>query len=317
MSQKFDYGQKKDTFEEISRYLSALKGNTSRAWKAFESIWAGTHIHVGLEIPPTKEVSRPRVMRVLQHPAYILTSYEDLLTQLHPIHRSGDGAEYHANRMISPIMRLEGETEELQAERTSKAASAAHRSHHELASNAEAVARAAQQASGVGVIIWSDMRDTVFQEKLRIDSLIEMLHHSQAAGTIANRGFFVNRLNLSNYRWSETKNKPAKPTIEFRQHACSLDPDEMQHWVDLIFAVMRVLEAKAMQTTKFSGDLLGRNTSFADREGRKYRINDQRHRGTIEEFYSSGLLDIHSVEMDYWRSLYETCKRDMRSLPWG
>jgi hypothetical protein len=144
VSRKFDYGQKKDAFEEISRYLSALKGNTSRAWKAFESVWADTHVHVGLEIPPTKEVSRPRVMRVLQHLAYILTSYEDLLTQLHPIHRSGDGAEYHANRMISPTMRLEGETEELQAERTSKAAGAAHRSHHELASNAEAVARAAQ-----------------------------------------------------------------------------------------------------------------------------------------------------------------------------
>ena len=163
----------------------------------------------------------------------------------------------------------------MQAERTSKAASAAHRSHHELASNAEAVARAAQRASSVGRITWSDMRDTVFQEKLRIDSLVEMLHDSQAAGTTANRGFFVNWVNLSNYRWSETKDNPAKPKIEFRQHACSLDPDEMQHWVDLLFAVMRVSEAKALQTTKFSGDLLDRHTSFADREGSKYRIDDQ------------------------------------------
>jgi hypothetical protein len=101
------------------------------------------------------------------------------------------------------------------------------------------------------------MRDTIFQEKLRIDSLVGMLHDSQAAGTTANRGFFVNWVNLSNYRWSETEDKPAKPTIEFRQYACPLDPDEMQHWVDLIFAVIRVSEAKAMQTIKFSDDLLG------------------------------------------------------------
>jgi hypothetical protein len=255
-------------------------------------------------------------MRVLQHLAYILTSYESLLTQLHPIHRSGDEAEYHANWMLSPTMRLEGETEEMQAERTSKAAITAHRSRQELASNAAAVARAAQRASGAERITWSDMRDTIFQENLRIDPLVEMLHDSQAAGTGANRGFFVNWVNLSNYRWSETKDKPVKPTIEFRQHACSLDSDEMQHWIDLLFAIMRVAEAKAVQMTKFNGDPLDRNTSFADREGSKYRINDQWHRGTIEEFCGSHLLDLDGGELDYWSRRYEMYRRDMCSLPW-
>src|SRR2546421_266806 len=59
--------RKKDALEETILYLSALKGSSSRAWKAVESIWAGTYLHVGLKIPPTKELSQPRVMRVLQH----------------------------------------------------------------------------------------------------------------------------------------------------------------------------------------------------------------------------------------------------------
>ena len=75
--------KKKDAFEETSLYLSALKGSSSRAWKAVESVWAGTYVHVGLKIPATKEVSQPRVMCVLQHLEHILTSYESLLTQLH------------------------------------------------------------------------------------------------------------------------------------------------------------------------------------------------------------------------------------------
>lgn len=52
-----------------------------------------------------------------------------------------------------------------------------------------------------------------------------------------------------------------------------LDPDEMQHWADMLFAVMAVAEAKVLQTTKFSGDLLDRNTSFAD--GRRQQVSDQ------------------------------------------
>jgi hypothetical protein len=87
------------------------------------------HVHIGLSIQEPKEISGPKVMPFLQHLAYILISYEDLLTQLHPVHRSSSkGPEYHAYRAASPTLRLEGETEEEQAERTAKAAAAAHRS---------------------------------------------------------------------------------------------------------------------------------------------------------------------------------------------
>jgi hypothetical protein len=317
VTRKFNYTQKKEAFEEISHYLSTLKGDQSRNWAAFESVWAGTHVHVGLDIQAPKEISQPKIMRFLQHLAYILISYEELLTQLHPIHRSSDGRDHHTNRATSPTMRLEGETEDAQAERTARAAAAAHRSHKELGSNAEFVAASAQRAKGAEMLAWSDMRDILFQEKLRIDPFIEMLQDSSAAGTRTDRAFFVNFANLSNYRFSETKDKPIKPTIEFRQHACSLDADEMQHWVNLLFAIMRVAEARAAQTTKFrSRDAVDEKASFAEREGSKYRINGQWHRSTIEEFCGSDLLDLDRVECEYWKRRYEMYKRDLHSLPW-
>jgi hypothetical protein len=317
VTRKFNYTQKKEAFEEISHYLSTLKGDQSRNWAAFESVWAGTHVHVGLDIQAPKEISQPKIMRFLQHLAYILISYEELLSQLHPIHRSSDGRDHHTNRATSPTMRLEGETEDAQAERTARAAAAAHRSHKELGSNAEFVAASAQRAKGAEMLAWSDMRDILFQEKLRIDPFIEMLQDSSAAGTRTDRAFFVNFANLSNYRFSETKDKPIKPTIEFRQHACSLDADEMQHWVNLLFAIMRVAEARVAQTTKFrSRDAVDEKASFAEREGSKYRINGQWHRSTIEEFCGSDLLDLDRVECEYWKRRYEMYKRDLHSLPW-
>jgi hypothetical protein len=73
---------------------------------------------------------------------------------------------------------------------------------------------------------------------MRIDLFVEMLQYHSTATT--NRGYFVNWGNLSNYRFGETEDTPIEPTIEFRQHACSLDAGEVQHWVDLLFAIVRV-----------------------------------------------------------------------------
>jgi DNA-binding ferritin-like protein len=315
MSRKFKYAQK-ETFEEISRYLSTLKGYISQNWAAFESVWAGTHVHIGLNVQANKEISQPKVMHFLQHLAYILISYEDLLTQLHPIHRSGDGPEYNAHRANSPTMRLVGETEEAQAERTAKAAVAAHRSHQELGSNAEHLATKAQRAGGAQMLTWLDMRDTLFQEKLKITEFVEMLQDSSTAEAGTHRGFFVNFANLSNSRFNDAKDKPIKPTIEFRQHACSLDAGEVQYWVDLLFTIVRVAKAKVMQTTKFnSRDLVDQSANFAER-GSKYRINDQWHRSTIKEFCGSDLLDLDRVECEYWEGRHQMYRRDMRTPPW-
>ena len=317
VSRKFEYAQKNDAFEEVSRYLSTLKCCRSGTCAAFESVWAGTHVHIGINVQSPKEISQSKIMRVLQHLAYILVSNEDLLIQFHPLHRSGGVTENQACKALSPTMRLEGETEELQAERTAGAATAAHNGYKDLGSNARVLASTAQYDKGAERLAWSDMRNTLFQENLRIQPFVDMLQDTKKGDNTPYRGYFVNWVNLMNYRFSETSNKPVKPTIEFRQHACSMDPNEIQHWVDLLFAVMRVAEARSEQMTKFSSQgAVDPDSTFAEREGSKYRINHEWHQSTVEELCGPELLDLGATEIEYWKGRYELYKRDMESPPW-
>jgi hypothetical protein len=119
------------------------------------------------------------------------------------------------------------ETEEEQAERAAKAAVAAHRSILDLESNALYIAAAARLTKATGKLTWSDIRNTLLQEDMRIDPFVEMLQCHSTATT--NRSYFINWGSLSNYRFGETEDMPIKPTIEFKQHACSLDAEEIQH----------------------------------------------------------------------------------------
>ena len=130
-------------------------------------------------------------------------------------------------------------------------------------------------------------------------------------------GYFTNWANLVNYQLGETQNKPIKPTIQCRLHACCLDSDELRHWIDLLFAIIRVAEAKAQQMTKFnSQDAVDPDATFAEREGNKCRINDRWHRGTAEESCGPELLGLDAAETEYWKSRYGLYKRDVESPRW-
>ena len=317
VSRKFEYAQKNDAFQEVSRYLSTLKGYRSGTCAAFDSVWAGTHVHIGINVQSPKEISQSKTMRVLQHLAYILVSNEDLLTQFHPLHRSGGLSENQACKVLSPTLRLEGETEELQAERTASAATTAHSGYKDLGSNERVLASTAQYDKGAEKLAWSDMRNILFQENLRIQPLVDMLQDTKKGDSTPYRGYFVNWVNLINYRFSDMSNKPVKPTIEFRQHACSMDRNELRHWVDLLSAAMRVAEARAEQMTKFDSEgAVDPDSTFAEREGSKYRINHEWHQSTVEELCGPELLDVDAADIEYWKGRYELYKRDMESPPW-
>jgi hypothetical protein len=78
-----------------------------------------------------------------------------------------------------------------------------------------------------------------------------------------------------------------------------------------------VAEAKVAQVTKFgSQDPVDWKGNFAEREGSKYRINDEWHRSTIEELCGPELLCLSRTESEYWKTRYGMYKRDMPSLPW-
>jgi hypothetical protein len=79
------------------------------------------------------------------------------------------------------------------------------------------------------MLTWSNIRNTLFQEDMRINSFFEMLQHRSTTTKEAP----CQLGGPYNYRFGKTRDTPIEPTIEFRQRVCLLDVEEIQHWVDL------------------------------------------------------------------------------------
>jgi hypothetical protein len=90
-------------------------------------------------------------------------------------------------------------------------------------SNALYVAAAAELMKTTRMLTWSNIRNTLFQEDMRINSFFEMLqyHSTTTKEAPCQLG------GPYNYRFGETRDTPIKPTIEFRQRVCPLDVEEI------------------------------------------------------------------------------------------
>ncbi len=86
------------SFEEIYKYLVALRGDEGSAYATFVNEHCGFHVHIGLPIPKDLERGSPRPtfeLPTLQHLAYILVMYELAINKLFPSHRhEGSVAAY-------------------------------------------------------------------------------------------------------------------------------------------------------------------------------------------------------------------------------
>ncbi|KAL9114720.1 MAG: hypothetical protein Q9227_001398 [Pyrenula ochraceoflavens] len=67
----------------VTEYLTALRGDVQSTWTAIPSKYAGLHVHTGIN----PDVSDVEALRILQHLAYITTTYEEVLVSLVAPHR--------------------------------------------------------------------------------------------------------------------------------------------------------------------------------------------------------------------------------------
>ncbi len=232
------------------------------------------------------------------------------LTQVHPPHRSG--AELAVDEAFTPASTpvLLGDTHDIRAERTLKAAIDAHTGFPELRANARHVAaQVTTELPSGSELQWTDIRDALFNWR-GLPHLVGLLQSQ--LGQRPHRGHLVNWSNLLNSHAEKITRKPTKPTIEFRRHACSLSADKLRHWVDLLFAIFRVAEEKA----QFDGgpSVYPKDESGAC-EGSKYPINDVWHRATAEEYCGPKLLNLCNAEIEYWKERYNRYQRNMPRLP--
>lgn len=79
-------GEEDDSPEDRAQWLSSTKDNMEgeKTWGAFDSVFAGTHVHIGLDWTP-----EDFAFDFLRHLGFLLISNEQLISSLHAFKRRG------------------------------------------------------------------------------------------------------------------------------------------------------------------------------------------------------------------------------------
>ncbi|KIW12301.1 hypothetical protein PV08_09578 [Exophiala spinifera] len=316
----FEFRNKESAFQEIEQYLGAL---SSPDIFMMDSVWASTHVHVGFNFD--KPADMPILL--LQHLAYILVLHEDLLSKCHP--RSRCGVELPESvpeepscdpldDYFDPDTPLPPEPTEDEQEKEHEDAVLAWEAQYTGAGNVDSnywylhdklLAQAPTDQHP------SIIRDCIFKEHGNVLDLVENLQRPipDKPGTV-HRGYMYNFANLVVMENNTTSWKPIKPTVEFRQHACTTDIGVIQHWVDLLEAIVRKAEESAATTTNHSREATNTTRTFAERAASKYsRTCTTSWPYTNMKDFCVDFLNLHEDEGEYWQTRYDQYKDDRPS----
>ncbi|KAL6250702.1 hypothetical protein RBB50_003005 [Rhinocladiella similis] len=316
----FELKNKRRAFQQIEEYLGAL--NTPDTF-VMDSVWASTHVHVGFNF------DKPEDMPILslQHLAYMLVLHEDLLSKCHP--RSRCGAELPKSVTEEPSWEEIDEDFELDAplppeptedelEREHEDAVLAWEAQYTGADNVDSnywylhgkLLAQAPTHEHPGII-----RDCIFKEQGHILDLIGNLQKPdpKKPGNV-HRGYMYNFANLLAVEKNATSWKSIKPTVEFRQHACTTDIGVIQHWVILLEAIVRKAEAFASTTTHRTTESTNTTHTYAEREASKYSSAcTSSWPYTDMKSFCADFLNLQDEEGRYWQTRYEQYKDDRPS----
>ena len=313
----FELQKKQEAFTEIGRYLEAVNGDST---SLLESIWGSIHVHIGWEI----ETAEDMPVLSLQHLAYILVLHEDLLSKCHPRSRSGvplaeevieepkiedfdEDEPFDPNRPWDPPRaptkeELDQDNEKLVLQ-FEKEYTGAFPGAENILSNARHLHRQlARQSPRVGN---REIGNAIFKQDGTIVDLAGLLQHEKAGKLYS--GYMYNFANLVNVARNTTNWKSLKPTVEFRQHACSLDAAAVGHWVTLLEGNVRKAEDNAACVVEDDG-----GWTYAEREVGKYvACNgevDWAYRGMGR--FCTEFLGLNEDEGVYWQGRFDRYEAD-------
>ncbi|KAK4936859.1 hypothetical protein LTR10_022381 [Elasticomyces elasticus] len=308
----FRLDEKAEAFRQIQRYMNALDGKPTCM---MESVWASTHVHVGFDFERPEDIP----MSLLQHLAYILVVHEDLLSKCHPKSRSGverpKGLPLEVDRAILDDEDFDPEEEaftettpppteeelDMENEGIVLAIEAEYTGGDNVESNARYLRTKLRSHSHQSLL--DATRDAIFMENGNIFDLVKLLRRPKdplVPDGHRHRGYIYNFANLWALAKNDTPWKPIKPTVEFRQHACTTDVVVIKHWVTLIEAIVRMAESKATSTMQANG-------TFAEREASKYPSSWPYD--NVPELCVT-FLGLDEEEGSYWQRSFELYKDD-------
>ena len=262
--------------QEIEKYLTATVGQASDPWGAFTNPTCGLHVHVAHKPEEGDDVGLP--VPILQHLCYIIVQFEGIISSLHPVgRRSTTKSGEESGRYIKT--NLEG----------------FHSSPH-------ICQRIPNTESAEKKIFSKDMTAARLAELMSVtyscwpfDS-----HHAE-------RFKFVNFQRLT-FDWG------IPHTVEFRQHAGSLDFDTIAHWIHFIVSLVRAAERQAHRSQpatpgspKTPNSLakqleINLRLPFPRRQGNKYKIRCARLADELDRLF--GLLDFDRETRRYWHNRF-------------
>ena len=256
-----------DSLREVEKFLTALTPRPQDPWLVSAHNRTGLHVHVGVD--PESQIIREIPLPVLQHLAYILARYEEIVSSLHSDQRRGYPNTFSSLYATSNLMGIRGD---------------------------------AHCCGQITLPTLTEIQKMIFAADMTPAKLAALMG-SEGQGGEGNRFKFVNWTNIS----ARATNAEKPRTVEFRQHEGTLSLDEIVQWVCFLTALMRTAERRANENTPPTSPtkpaIPRDQLSFAVREGSKYKFVCTNQRDKTDEFFD--LLELPRQTRDYWMKRYE------------
>lgn len=288
--------------------LADTPASGPRSTGVLETVFGGTHVHIGFNWKSKEDVD----LYLLRHLGFILLSNEELLSSLHAYRRRD------VEKFISPmapefVHDKKATNAQNQADKAEQAYQELQQKYHSaqnLHSNVQDFRKRKNIKKDQDVR--NKLAEFFFDPDLKSNELFLHLQKLTSVGERAKRGRpdhhcivdFHRLADLHGYTTAEDMSRApdpkSPPTIEFRQHGCTLDADEVEHWVKFLFALVSYAERKARQTTTYNDKTLvtlpSSNEDVAKRELSKYGPAPR----NIREFCGPRHLHLPRTEIAYW-----------------
>lgn len=197
-------------FDAIARVLNLLRGSNSQGYRTFATGQCGLRVRIGID---QRVLRREGQGRILQHLAYILFLYEDVISSFHPPYRRGHKGSLTENICASirePFLVKSGML------RTA-------------GDYLRGVAFGNQNPSRKDLPPLSFIQQSIFSSTPDIKALATILSQSRKESIV----HWANLKEADDY-----SDKPIARLIEFRHHESTLDPLELEHWIRFILALL-------------------------------------------------------------------------------
>ena len=287
---------------------------------AFDSVWAGTHCHIGLD---ARRIMAIDYVNLLKHLAFITMAQENLISSLHPRRRRGYGKPIDDVRLPSPVRSVAFQTASEEEDRLVR------ENEERVADITRRYVALSETKSSRGKFVeWMKEQD-LDTDNVTLKSLAQALWDEPNLNKTQGKREELEHLRCAlnfNLGWIDSSRNTliyygnvidalldmvdgvdpshiSKPTIEFRQHAgCVLDANEIFHWLELLFALCRFAEQQAEEPFKLTSDPTQPQTLW-EWELSKYDVNPEKETFdlTLSEFFGGDRwLGLDQGEVAYW-----------------